>query len=95
MVSMMHDVTRVNAGRKDRRTDLEIKQPYTDLQYNKFMKNIDRADQYLTYYSVLRKTVKWPNVSAKLYILQCIFVYITINTKKIQYKNYLNGVARS
>ena len=24
------------------------------------MKGVDRADQYLSYYSVLRKTVKWP-----------------------------------
>jgi len=27
-------------------------------QYSKFMKDIDRADQYLSYYSVQRKTVK-------------------------------------
>ena len=37
---------------------MEIKKPTTVVQYNKFMKGIDRADQYLSYYSVLRKTVK-------------------------------------
>jgi len=40
------------------------------------------ADKYLSYYSDLRKTVKWPNVSAKLYTLQCIFVYKTLNINK-------------
>jgi len=43
------------------------------------MKGVDRADKYLSYDSDLRKTVKWPNVSAKLYTLQCIFVYKTLN----------------
>jgi hypothetical protein len=46
------------------------------------MKDIDWADQYLSYYSILRKTVKWPNVSAKRYTLQGIFVYKTLNTNK-------------
>jgi len=32
---------------------MEIKKPYTVGQYNKFIKGIDRADQYLTYNSVL------------------------------------------
>jgi len=28
------------------------------------MKGVDRADQYLSYYSLLRKTVKWPKKGA-------------------------------
>ena len=35
------------------------------------------AEKYLSYYLDLMKTVKWPNVSAKLCTLQCIFVYRT------------------
>ena len=74
---MIHDETTVNMGRKDRKTNLEIKKPYTIVQYNKFMKGVDRADQYLCYYSVLRKTVKWFKkggiVSAKLCTVQHIF----------------------
>jgi len=42
------------------------------------MKGTDRADKYLSYYSDL-KTVKWLNVSAKLYILQLNFVCKTLN----------------
>ena len=46
------------------------------------MRGVHMADKYLSYYSDLRKTVKWPNVSAKLYTLQCIFVYKTLNINK-------------
>jgi hypothetical protein len=60
MISKIHDATIVNKGTKDRKTNMEIKNPYAVVQYNKFIKGIDRADQYLSFYSVLRKTVKWP-----------------------------------
>jgi hypothetical protein len=58
MISMIHDTAIVNTGRKDRKTNLEIKKPYAAVQYNKFMKGIHRALQYLSYYSFLRKTIK-------------------------------------
>jgi hypothetical protein len=66
---------------------MEIKKPYAVVQYNTFIKGTDRADQYLHYYSVLRKTVKWSKksgtASAKLGPLQCIFfLYRTLNTNK-------------
>jgi len=53
----VNDATIVNKGRKDRKTSMEIKKPYAVCQYNKFMKG--RAEQYLSFYSVLKKTVKW------------------------------------
>ena len=81
LINMIHDATVVNTGRKDRRTGPDIKKPYVVFQYNKFMKGVDRTDKYLSYYSVLRKTVKWLNVYARLCTLQCIFVYKT-QTKK-------------
>jgi len=56
MVSTIHDATIVNTGQKDRKTNMDIKKPYAVVQYNKFMKGVERADQYLSYYSVLRKT---------------------------------------
>jgi len=37
---------------------MAIKKLHTVGQYNKFVKDTDRADQYLSYYSVLKKTVK-------------------------------------
>jgi len=70
MISTIHDATIVNSGRKDRKTNMEIKKPYTIVQYNKFMKDVDRADQYLSYYSILRKRVKWSK-KVVLYLPNC------------------------
>jgi len=97
---MIHDATIVNKGRKDRKTNMEIKKPYAVFQYIKFMKGVDRADQYLSYYLVVRKTVKWLK-KVVLYLLNCAlinayFVYRTLNTnKKVMYKNFLHEVGRS
>jgi len=77
MISTNHDATILNKGRKDRKTNMEIMKPYAVGQYNKFIKGIDRAKHYLSFYSVLRKTIKWSKksgtVSAKLCSLQRIF----------------------
>jgi len=89
VISTIHDATIVSTGRKDRKTNLEIKEPYSVVQYSKFMVSISRTDQYLSFYSFLRKTVKWLKrvvfVSAKCCTLQCFFflcVYRTLNTNK-------------
>jgi hypothetical protein len=58
MVSTILEATIVNTGRIDGKTTMEIKEPYTVVQYNKIIKGIEKADQYLNYYLVLRKTVK-------------------------------------
>jgi len=62
-------------------------------KYSKFIKNIDRADQHLSYYSLLKKTVKWSK-KVVLYLLnrvlfKAFFVYRTLNTNKVNYKNFL------
>jgi len=55
---------------------MEVKKPYAVVQYNKFIKDVD---QYLSYYSVLKKTVKWSKkggtVAANLANL-CVFQHI-------------------
>jgi hypothetical protein len=51
---MIQDATIVNKGREDRKTNMEIKRPFAVVQYNKFIKGVDRADQYLSFYSVMR-----------------------------------------
>ena len=83
---MIHDATVVNTGRQDKETNMEIKKPYAVVQYSKFVKDLDRAEQYLSYYSILRKTVKWSK-KVVLYLLNCalfnaFFVYRTLNTNK-------------
>jgi hypothetical protein len=96
---IVHDATIVNTGMKDRKTKMEINKPYAFVQYNKFMKGVDRGDQYLSYYSVLRRSVKWSK-NVVLYLLNCapfnaFCVYRTLSNKKVRYKNFLHEVARS
>ena len=74
LISIIHDVTVGKTGREDRRADFETKKPFAVFQCNKFMKVVDRADKYISYYSVLRKTVKWPKVSAELCALVSAFL---------------------
>jgi hypothetical protein len=102
MISTIHEATIVNTGQKGRKTNIEIKKPYVLVQYDKFMKGIDRSDQYqyLSYYSVLRKTVKLSEicgtVSSKLCSLQRIFCEKDTKYKqKLKYKNFLHEVGRS
>jgi len=96
----MHEATIVNAGWKDRKTNMEVNKPYVVVQYNKLMKDIDRADQYLSFYSVLRETVKWSK-KVVLYLLNCALfnaffcVQDTKYKQKIKYKNFLHTVGRS
>ena len=100
MKSTIHEATIINTEQKGRKTNVEIKKPYAVDQYSKFMKGIDRADLYLSYYSVRRKTVKWSE-KVVLYLLNCalfnaFFVYRALNTnKKVKYKNFLHEVGRS
>jgi hypothetical protein len=70
MISTIHDATVVSTGKKDRKTNVEVTKSYAVVQYNKFIKGVDRADQYLSYYSVLRKTVKWSE-KVVLHLLNC------------------------
>jgi len=65
--STINYMTIVTTERKEGKTNLEIKKSNAVFQYNKFIKGIERAGQYPSYYSVLRKSVKWPNVSAKFF----------------------------
>jgi hypothetical protein len=59
MISTIQDSEHVHTGKKDRKTNEEIGKSNCVVQYNKYMKGVDCADQYLSYYSIVRKTVKW------------------------------------
>ena len=75
---------------------MKIKKPSAVVQYNKFIKCIDRAEQYLSFYSFLRKTVKWLKNVLNYALFNAFFVYRTLNTnKKVKYKNFLHVVGRS
>jgi hypothetical protein len=47
MISTIHEATTVNTGRKDRKTNMEIKKLYAVVRYNKSVKGVNRADQLL------------------------------------------------
>ena len=85
MISTIHDSAGVNTGRKDRKTNMEIKKHYAVVQYNKFMKGVEGADQYLSYYSVLRKTVKWSK-KVVLYLPNCALFKCIVCVQDTQYK---------
>ena len=63
-------------------------------KYNTFMKGVDRADQYLSYYTILRKTLKW-STKVTFWMINCALfnsfeVYKKLNiTKQIKYKDFL------
>ena len=64
-----------------------------------FVKGVDRADQYLSYYSLLRKTAKWPKKVA-FWLTNCALfssfqIYQKLNpTSKMIYKEFLLQVAK-
>ena len=64
---------------------MEIKKPYAVVQCNKVIKGIDRADQYLSFYSVLRKTVKKKKVL--LYLLNCALFNALFCVQETKYKH--------
>jgi hypothetical protein len=56
MSSTIHNSSMVDVPRRHEQVK---RKPLCISQYNILMKGIDRADQYLAYYSLLRKIVKW------------------------------------
>ena len=82
-----------------RRNEEVKKKPICIFQYNMFMKGVEGVDQYLSYYSLLRKTVKWPKKVA-FWLINCALfnsfqIYQKLNpTSKMRYKEFLLQVAK-
>ena len=70
MTSTIHDTSVSNIGKKNRETGEDIVKHVCINQYNARMKGVDRADQYLSYYSILMKTMKWTK-KVVLYLINC------------------------
>jgi hypothetical protein len=70
------------------------KKPISISEYVMFMKGVDRADQYLGHYSLLRKTVKW-TMKVALWLINCalfnsFIIYTKLNpTTKFRDKEFL------
>jgi len=96
VISRIHDSTMVDVPRRNE----EVKKKTIFIfQYNIFMKGVDRANQYLSYYSLLRKTVKWPKKVA-FWLINCALfntfrIYQKIKpTSKMRHKEFLLQVAK-
>jgi hypothetical protein len=78
----------------------QVKKPVRISDYNMFMIGVDRADQYLSYYSLLRKTIKWAKKVA-LWLVNCALynvfrIHKILNpAKQLKYKIFLLQVAKA
>jgi len=96
MISTIHDSTVVDVPRRNEEVK---KKTICIFQCNMFMKGVDRADQYLSYYSLLIKTVKWPKKVAFWLINCALFNSFQISqklnpTSQMGYKEFLLQVAK-
>jgi hypothetical protein len=55
---LCQETNRYYLQHREQRRHGQVKKPICISEYNMFMKGVDRADQYLAYYSLPRKTVK-------------------------------------
>ncbi|GBN15228.1 PiggyBac transposable element-derived protein 4 [Araneus ventricosus] len=99
MISTIHSAQMVESRNRSRTSHCPIQKPISIIDYNKYMKGVDRADQYLSYYSIFRKTKKWTKRVVMFFINCALFnsfkVYTTLNGQKITYKNFLHKAALS
>ncbi|XP_066585579.1 piggyBac transposable element-derived protein 4-like [Prorops nasuta] len=99
IISTIHSAQMAESRNRSRTSDCRIQKPISIIDYNKYMKGVDRADQYLSYYSIFRKTKKWTKRVVMFFINCALFnsfrVYTTLNGKKITYKNFLHKAALS
>jgi hypothetical protein len=82
---MIQIATIVNKGKKNRKTNMEIKKPHAVGQYNIFINGVDRVDQYLSHCSVLKKTVKCSK-KVVLYLLNCVLFNAFFLIQDTKYK---------
>ncbi|CAG5043132.1 unnamed protein product [Parnassius apollo] len=82
----------VNTGKKNRKTNEDIKKPTCVLTYNNNKKGVDFSDQMSSYYSTLKRGLKWFRKVGMEYLLGMALVnaWITYNVKcdkKVSKKN--------
>ncbi|XP_026469574.1 piggyBac transposable element-derived protein 4-like [Ctenocephalides felis] len=99
MISTIHSASVIQSRNVDWNTKQNIWKPTCVVEYNKFMKGVDRADQYLSYYSIIRRTKKWTKRTVMFLINGALFnafrVFQTLNANsKIKYKTFLHDVAK-
>lgn len=97
MVSTIHTGELTNTKKVHWKTKQEIIKPQSVIDYNKYMMGVDLADQFLSYFSIMRKTVKWTKKTV-LFLLNCALfnayrLYVEFNGNTIKYQKFLHAVA--
>ncbi|CAB3255308.1 unnamed protein product [Arctia plantaginis] len=90
----------VNTGKKIRKTNEDIKKPTCVLTYNNNKKGVDFSDQMSSYYSTLKRGLKWFRKVGMEYLLGMALVnaWITYNVKcdkKVSKKEFTEALMQS
>ena len=70
MITTIHSAEIVESHNIDWVSKEKIWKPICVVQYNKYMKGVDRADQYLSYFSMVHRTKKWTKRCA-MFLINC------------------------
>lgn len=98
MISTIHDAG-MGEGKPNRWTGEIKKKPNCILEYNKYMGGVDRADMYLAYFSLLRKSMKWTK-KVVLWLINCALfnsfvTYKTLNrSSRESFQKFVLEVAK-
>lgn len=100
MISTIHQARMIQTQKINRKTGDLIQKPETILEYNKYMKGVDLADQYLAYNPIIRKTVKWTKKAFMFILNTALFnsfvVFKVLNPgKKIKFSSFLKNIAQN
>ena len=99
MVATIHDASIAPTGKEDRRTGHQKTKPTCILEYNEYVKGVNRSNQYLANLKILWKTRKWYK-KVGFYLSNCslfnVFkIYCSLKAQnKMTNKQFLLAVAR-
>ncbi|KAI4476907.1 hypothetical protein M0802_014805 [Mischocyttarus mexicanus] len=98
MISTIHSAQIMESGSVNKKSHISIQKPESIISY-KYMKRVDRAEQYLSYYSIFRKTKKWTELVVMFLINCALFnsfkTWTKLYGKKMTYKKFLHKAALS
>ncbi|XP_022197351.1 piggyBac transposable element-derived protein 4-like [Nilaparvata lugens] len=99
-LSTKHGIDMELTGRINRKTRQEITKPAAILEYNKGKQGIDVSDQMASYFSPLRKTIRWYHKVAFEFmfntsIVNASFLYNKLSHKRMNIKNFRENVIMS
>lgn len=70
LISTIHSAEMEESHNIDRNTREKVVKPNALIDYTKYMKGVDRAGRYLSYYSIIRQTIIWTKIVA-IYLINC------------------------